>query len=109
MTAEDQRRMASEVARVARSYYIQTPSAYFPIEPHFLVPFFHWLPVSLRVRLVQRFALGWYPRLRDRAEASAAVNEIRLLRKGEFASLFPDAEIHTERLFGWTKSYIAVR
>lgn len=36
----DQRNMAKEIMRVGKYYYVQTPNRYFPIEPHFLFPFF---------------------------------------------------------------------
>ena len=41
-TFEDQKMMANEVIRVTNFYFIQTPNLYFPIEPHFLVPFFQF-------------------------------------------------------------------
>jgi ubiquinone/menaquinone biosynthesis C-methylase UbiE len=37
---DDQRAMAREIVRVGRKYYVQTPNRYFPIEPHFVFPFF---------------------------------------------------------------------
>ena len=56
---EQQRRMANEVQRVGRRYFLQTPNYYFPIEPHFLFPGFQWLPRDLRVALIQHLSLGW--------------------------------------------------
>lgn len=37
---KDQRRMANEMRRVGRRVFVQAPHRYFPIEPHFLYPFF---------------------------------------------------------------------
>lgn len=105
---EDQKRMANEIKRVSKKYFVQTPSYYFPIEPHFLFPFFHWLPKYLRIFLIQHFSLGWYNKASSEQEAIDYVSEIRLLKKSELRSLFPDALIYSERFFGVTKSYIAI-
>ena len=102
-----QQRMADEVRRVARAYFVQTPARSFPIEPHFHVPLFQFMPVALRVALVRRFALGWYPRLPEKGEAEELVRSIRLLTGPEMARLFPGATLHRERFLGLTKSFIA--
>ena len=39
---------ARESQRVSREYFHQTPSLWFPIEPHYGVPFLHWLPKAAR-------------------------------------------------------------
>ncbi|WP_407357221.1 class I SAM-dependent methyltransferase [Methanolobus sp. WCC5] len=62
-TYDDQRRMAEEVQRVGRRYFIQTPNYYFPFEPHFLFPFYQFFPQWLKVLLIQNFNLGWRTRL----------------------------------------------
>jgi hypothetical protein len=99
--------MAAEVRRVGRGYYIQTPNRYFPLEPHFLLPGFQFLPLRLRVWLVRHFSLGWFPRIADARQALAEVAAIRLLSEAEFRALFPGAVIYKERYFGVTKSFVA--
>ncbi len=105
-TYSHQRQMAQEVQRVGERYYVQTPNRFFPMEPHFLFPFFQFLPVSFRVFLVTHFNLGWRGKIRDRQEALQAVNEIRLLTEKELKQLFPGAKIYREKLLGLTKSFI---
>ena len=98
------RQMVHEMRRVGKNYYLQTPNKYFPVEPHFSLPLFQFLPISLRTTLVQHFHLGWVDRHPVRAEAEAEVRSIRLLSKRELKKLFPEATITEERLFGMTKS-----
>jgi 2-polyprenyl-3-methyl-5-hydroxy-6-metoxy-1,4-benzoquinol methylase len=55
---DDMRRMAQEIQRVGKRYFLQTPNRYFPIEPHFVFPFFQFLPRPVQISLVQKFRLG---------------------------------------------------
>ncbi len=104
---QDQLLMAQEVRRVGKRYFIQTPNKYFPIEPHFLFPFFQFLPFEMRVWLVRNFKMGWFPKTPDKVAAEGIVAGITLLDKRQFASLFPDARIYEEKIFGMTKSFVA--
>jgi SAM-dependent methyltransferase len=85
---------ARELRRVARGWYVQTPAYSFPIEPHALLPFAHWLPPALR-RPYWRLGVagGW--------------EEIALLRRAEMEELF-GAPV-AERLGPLVKSWISVR
>jgi hypothetical protein len=103
----DQELMAQEIMRVSKRYFIQTPNIYFPIEPHFVFPFFQFLPRELQVWLVTHAKLGWYDLITDEKKAWEIVNEVRLLSKNEFVSIFPNADIYQEKFFGLTKSFIA--
>jgi len=106
-TYDDQRRMANEVMRVGQRYFVQTPNKRFPLEPHFLFPFFQYLPAAVRAQMVHRFDVGWYKRIPDLSAARAEVDSVRLLTRQKFAALFPNATIHTERLGGLAKSFVA--
>jgi len=44
----DQERFCHELARVARRVFVTTPNRRFPIDPHTLLPFAHWLPDGRR-------------------------------------------------------------
>jgi hypothetical protein len=105
---ELQGRMAREIMRVGVRHWVQTPNRRFPLEPHFLFPFFQYLPVSVRAWLLRHFALGWYRRERDPAAATAAVRSIRLLTHRELRTLFPQSRLVVERAFGLAKSFIVI-
>jgi len=102
----DQLRMAGEVRRVGRRYFVQTPSRYFPLEPHFLFPFFQFLPRKVQVGLLQNFNLGWFRKIPDAEKARETVESIRLLSKSEFLTLFPGANLYEEKILGMTKSFV---
>lgn len=108
-TYENQQRMADEIRRVGKNYFVQTPNFLFPIEPHFLCPFYHWLPFAARRALIRRVSLGNITRKPSKEAAEKTLSEFRLLKKAEVKALFPDATLHCEKMFGLTKSYIAIK
>jgi hypothetical protein len=100
---------AGEVRRLAPSYYVQTPNFWFPIEPHYGVPFIHWLPQQARASLLTKMSLGRFGRTDDIGEALDIVQENDLLTVPQIKVLFPDAEVRIERLASMPKSLIAIR
>lgn len=84
---------ASEIRRVGRGWFVQTPAWSFPIEPHSLLPAAHWLPVALRRRY-------W------RLGAARGWEEICLLRRAEMEALFGPAQ--AERVGPLVKSWVCV-
>jgi SAM-dependent methyltransferase len=85
---------AAELRRVARGWFVQTPARSFPIEPHALLPFAHWLPVRIR-------------RPYWRLGATGGWEEIHLLGRREMEALFGPAQ--PERVGPLTKSWVSVR
>ncbi len=110
---ESQRQFAEEITRVGRAYWVQTPNRMFPVEPHLLTPFLHFLPAPWQRRIAKKFTV-WALIERpspDRWEfyIEHFLRDIRLLDAGDMQRLFPGAEIVRERLGGLTKALIAVR
>jgi hypothetical protein len=111
-TPADQRRFADEVRRTGRAYWVQTPDRRFPVEPHLVTPFLHWLPKGARVAIARRFTVWslierpspdrWEFYIRHCSE------EVRLLGPRELQEMFPEARIIRERFLGLSKSLIAV-
>lgn len=105
----DMERFAAETRRVGRAYYVQTPYFWFPVDPHFFrVPLFHWLPVSLRAKLLRRIKIGWARTGPTLAAAMRAIEGSTMLDRSQFRQLFPDAA-HGFEWLGLPKSMIAVR
>lgn len=106
---EDQKKMAKEIQRVGKHYFVQTPNYYFPIEPHFFFPFYQFLPLSIKVFLIQHFRLGWRLKTSDYQKAVKMVSSVRLLLKSENSRLFPYGNIYEEQFFSIVKSFILYR
>lgn len=110
---ESQHQFAAEIARVGRAYWVQTPNRGFPVEPHLMTPFLHYLPAAWQSRIARRFTV-WAMIERPSADRweyyiEHYLHDIRLLDAGEMQRLFPGAEIVRERLGGMTKALVGVK
>jgi hypothetical protein len=108
-TLFDQIAMAREIDRVAKRFFVQTPNRYFPLEPHFHVPLWQFLPLACRSAMHRRFKLGWMEAQPDPLRARASVEQVRLLSRTDMQRLFPDARIVEERFAFMTKSLFAIK
>lgn len=104
-----QQLMAGELRRVAPAYYLQTPCRTFPIEPHYLTPFVHWLPRAAQRRILRNFSVWGLIARPTQDYVDELVLSTRLLARSELCALFPDGVIIPERVFGLVKSWIVVR
>jgi hypothetical protein len=92
---------AAEVRRVSERYSVQTQNRWFPLEYRYRIPFLQFLPRRL---------LDWLAGNIFRARSQRGRwSSLHLLTARQLARLFPDADIYRERIFGLTKSLIAVR
>lgn len=108
-TWENQVKMADEVRRVGRNYFVQTPNYFFPIEPHWVFPGFQYLPKFTRVALIRRFQLGHMDRIEDRKAAWHQIEEVKLLTVPKMRRLFPDGLVWREKIGPLTKSIVSYR
>lgn len=99
---------ADTVRSSAARHWIQTPYRYFPVEPHWLFPWFQHLPVATRAMISRRWPLVHSPTTNRRA-ARNAVLEVELLSRTEMEVYFPESRILAERVGPLVKSLIAVR
>ncbi len=106
---ENRRAFAAETVRVSNGYYVQTPYRWFPVEPHLMTPFIHYLPKAWQRPLLRRFTV-WGVLHRPTPEGcDDFLRDISLLTAGELRELFPGAEVWKERALGLLKSIAAVR
>jgi ubiquinone/menaquinone biosynthesis C-methylase UbiE len=106
---ESQIEFANKIRRIAPNYIVQTPSKRFPVEPHYITPFIHWLPKKVQRHLLRNFTVwGWITRP-SQEYCDRVLAEIRLLNREEMSKMFPEATIQKETFWGWEKSLIAVK
>lgn len=96
---ERQTAFVTELKRVAKSYFVQTPNRGFIIESHTWLPFMGWLPRPLLVSGL-RWTNKWW--------IKKSGPDFYLLDRRELASYFEGSEILSERALGMCKSIIAV-
>ncbi|RYD34024.1 MAG: methyltransferase domain-containing protein [Verrucomicrobiaceae bacterium] len=105
------RAFASEARRVAEDLFVQTPNFWFPVEPHYVCPLFHWLPRPMRAWLFMHFKFAVQHPTRDLDKAMTWVDEApRLLTRRMLRHLFPDCRIIAEKfLIFFNKSWMVLR
>ena len=104
----DQKKMIDEMRRVAKRIYLQTPNRFFPIEPHFIFPFFQFFPNGIKVWLLMKYSLGWFPKFKDKEKAYKAATSIRLMNKKEIQKFFPNGNIIKEKFIFFCKSFVVI-
>jgi hypothetical protein len=100
---------AEVVNNAAERHWVQTPYRYFPIEPHWVFPWFQHLPPATQTAVSRIWPLGNYSAVTTRSEALPHVLDIELVGMTQMRHYFPRSEIARERVMGLTKSLIAFR
>lgn len=101
----DREQVTLEMMRVGKRGFVQTPALEFPIEPHFVLPFIHWLPRSVGRRLVRLSPWALLSRHPQEVQ-DAYFSEVSLLSKRAVMRLFPGKNIRAERFIGLPKAWL---
>jgi hypothetical protein len=81
--------VANEIIRVSvKGFFITTPNYWFPFEPHYLLPFFQYLPESIKHFFL--FRIG----IKIGGMNKKNYHIITLPRKNQLKELFPDANFN---------------
>ena len=82
---ENWQAFADEVRRVGKSYWVSTPNKWFPLDVHYHLPFFHFLPKGMQRWCAKAFGLD--------AHRSEVFLDTDLLTAEDLRRLFPDAKL----------------
>jgi ubiquinone/menaquinone biosynthesis C-methylase UbiE len=105
---QDQKRFALEAIRCSRTLYLQTPNKWFPIEPHLITAFIHWLPFKISRRLIRYFSVWGLVAKPSQQQIDNFLLSTRLLSRNELKKIFPNAQISEETFLGLTKSFVVI-
>jgi hypothetical protein len=95
LVPDAQHKMAEEIMRVGRAWFVTTPNFWYPIELHNKLPFIHFLPTRARLS-VQRRLHTW-----------PEEDPLNLLSASNLAALFPNSTILKVRVTFYPETLIA--
>jgi SAM-dependent methyltransferase len=96
---ENPPRLAAEIRRTGRHFFVQTPNQDFPLESHSHVPlpFFRRMPYPVQRWMCRVGGASW-----------DYLMSVRYLSESDLRALFPRARILREQALGLTKSFYAL-
>ncbi len=96
-----QQAFAKEIARVGKSFFVQTPNKYFLVESHTLMPvLFIFLPRNIQILIGK--IINWLG-------IRHIHSDWNLLSYSDMETLFPEAKIYKEKYGLFVKSLVAVK
>lgn len=102
---EKQKKMASEVMRVGKHWFVTTPNRWYPFEFHMRLPFVTWLPGDAYLwcgNIVR------YSHVSKKYIFGSKNKHLRLLSAGEMESCFSGSKIIKQRITFMPETIIAV-
>jgi SAM-dependent methyltransferase len=102
---QKQKKLAAEIMRVGKRWFVTTPNRWYPFEFHLRLPFVTWLPGHSYL-WVGRFIS--YNHIRKKYVFGVKHSGTRLLTKKELAQCFPGSEIIKQRVTFMAETLIAV-
>ena len=101
---DDRDRLAQEMQRVSKGdMFVSVPYQFAPIEPHYLLPFFQFVPESVKKFLLFRL------KLRVGRKTKANYDQIKLFKKKELRVLFPQSRILTLWVYVFPINLVALQ
>lgn len=102
---EKQKKMASEIMRVGKSWFITTPNRWYPFEFHMRLPFVTWLPRNGYIRFGQIIS---YNHMEKKYTTGIKRNGLRLITAKELKQCFPSSRIIKQRITFMAETLICV-
>ena len=92
---ERQKKMATEIMRVGKSWFVTTPNRWYPFEFHMRLPFVTWLPRNGYIRFGQVIS---YNHVKRKYMTGIRRDSLRLMTDKELKRCFPPSQIIKQRV-----------
>jgi SAM-dependent methyltransferase len=102
---ERQMKMASEIMRVGKRWFVTTPNRWFPFEFHMRLPFVTWLPGCSYLRIGNIVS---YNHIRKKYVVGQKYHDLRLMSAGELRRCFSSSNIIKQRVTFMAETLIAI-
>jgi hypothetical protein len=96
----NQIKFSNEIRRVAKSYFLQTPNKYFPLESHTWLPFVQYYPRKFQIFIIKLLNKIWFKKTKP---------DWNLLNFKDIKYLFPNDLIYKDKILGMIKSFVVIK
>jgi ubiquinone/menaquinone biosynthesis C-methylase UbiE len=102
---EKQKKMADEIMRVGKSWFVTTPNRWYPFEFHMRLPFVTWLPRSGYIRIGRIIS---YNHMKRKYVTGISRDNLRLMTARELNHCFPTSRIIRQRVTFMPETLICI-
>jgi len=102
---ENQKKMAAEIMRVGKRWFVTTPNRWYPYEFHLRLPFVTWLPGHSYLWVGKLIS---YNHVRHKYVFGAKHSGTRFMTAKELGQCFPSTKIIKQRITFMAETLIAV-
>lgn len=102
---EKQKKMASEIMRVGKKWFVTTPNRWYPFEFHMRLPFVTWLPRNGYIRLGRVIS---YNHKKRKYVTGIRRDSLRLMTAKDLKHCFPTSRIIKQRVTFMPETLICV-
>ena len=102
---ERQEKMATEIMRVGKSWFVTTPNRWYPFEFHMRLPFVTWLPRNGYIRFGQVIS---YHHMKRKYMTGIRHDSLRLMTAKDLKHCFPTSRIIKQRVTFMAETLICV-
>lgn len=102
---EKQKKMATEIMRVGKSWFVTTPNRWYPFEFHMRLPFVTWLPRNGYIRFGQVIS---YNHVKRKYMTGIRRDDLRLMTVKDLKRCFPTSRVIKQRVTFMPETLICV-